>query len=263
MNRAGDAAVRLAREVAAAADRPGALRTLFLDLDGTLAPIASRPRAARVPPANVAAIERLLALGWTVAVVSGRDTSDARSLISIPGLRIFGSHGFDGAWSGPRPRLPAPIARRLDALARDARALARRHPGSLAERKMCGVAFHERNIPPGRLRAWRSDVAALLGGHAMDGLELVRGRRVLEVRLQEANKGRVIASMPGWGRGARRDRSVVALGDDRTDENLFRRLRPRGLGVLVGRPRRGTAALRRLPSTTAVTHFLESLGGGR
>ena len=58
-------------------------------------------------------------------------------------------------------------------------------------------------------------------------------------------------------RGApRRDASLVAIGDDRTDEDLFRELAGRGLTIRIGRPGIVTAADHRLASPAAVLRFL-------
>jgi trehalose 6-phosphate phosphatase len=48
----------------------------------------------------------------------------------------------------------------------------------------------------------------------------------------------------------------VYLGDDATDEDAFRAIRPNGIGVLVGSPRR-SAARYSLPSPDHVRRFIE------
>ncbi len=55
------------------------------------------------------------------------------------------------------------------------------------------------------------------------------------------------------------DASLVGVGDDRTDEDLFRALRGRGLAVRVGRPGLRSAARCRLSSPVAVQRFLAEL----
>ena len=65
--------------------------------------------------------------------------------------------------------------------------------------------------------------------------------------------------MPGRA-GARPDYSVVAIGDDRTDEDLFLALQGVGLSVRVGRAIKSTHATARLPSPAAVQRFLQRLG---
>ena len=57
---------RLAARIARAGALPGAARALLLDVDGTLAPIVSRPEHARVPEGALAALGSLLRGGWSV-----------------------------------------------------------------------------------------------------------------------------------------------------------------------------------------------------
>src|SRR3970040_492330 len=69
-------------------------RAVFLDFDGTLAPIVDRPELAGIDPPTRNAVERL-ARRCTVAVVSGRDVDDVRARDGIKGIYYAGSHGFD------------------------------------------------------------------------------------------------------------------------------------------------------------------------
>jgi trehalose 6-phosphate synthase/phosphatase len=234
---------------------------LLLDLDGTLAPLAPRPELAEVPKATLAAIRRLVAQGWRVGIVSGRPAAEARRMVPLRGVRVFGSHGLEGSW-GPRRRgraVPVRLRRRLAALARSAKTLAAGTPGAWVERKPAGVAIHDRSVPRSRLAAWRRRRSRWLAGQELEGLEKLAGKRVLELRPEGVHKGRVVAQLPLPGRA---DASLIAIGDDRTDEDLFRAVRGRGLGVRVGRAGVRTLARHRLASPHAVRRFLERLAGG-
>jgi trehalose-phosphatase len=83
---------------------------------------------------------------------------------------------------------------------------------------------------------------------------------VLEVRPLGVHKGAVVLGYPGTPAAGRRDDSFVAIGDDRTDEDLFRAIRGRGLAVKIGPPRSPTLASQRLASPLAVRRFLSALG---
>jgi len=256
-----DPACTLADRVARAARRRGAARTLLLDLDGTLAPIVATPDAARVPTATLDALRRLIRNGWRIAVVSGRPASQVCRLVPISGLKVFGSHGLEGRWSrGAQVRVPAAVRRRLADVARSAEALAAATPGAVVERKPAGVAIHDRNVPRRRLGQWRRRLARWLDGLDLDGLEHLRGKRVLELRPVGVHKGLVAAGVRRRAGAAVPDRSLVAVGDDRTDEDLFRGLDGRGLAVRVGRRGVRTVAQARLASPAAVQRFLQRLG---
>jgi len=258
-----DDARRLAARVHRAARQTGARRVLLLDLDGTLAPIAPTPESARVPRATLQALCALVAQGWTIAVVSGRPSSQVRGLIAIRAVKAFGSHGLEGSWTGGRTTTLDPtIRKRLARLARDGARLAATTPGARVERKPAGVAFHDRKVPPARLRRWRDRLRTWLEHQDLKGLESLKGRRVLELRPAGTHKGsvakRLLEHSPD---PENNDDSLVAIGDDRTDEDLFRAVGKRGLTVRVGRAGVATAARERLPSPISVQRFLTTLAG--
>jgi len=256
-----DAAGRLAARVHRAARRTGARRALLLDLDGTLAPIAPTPESARVPRATLQALRDLVAQGWTIAIVSGRPSSQVRGLIPVRAVRVFGSHGLEGSWTVGRATTLSPsIRKRLALLARDGARLAATTPGARVERKPAGVAFHDRKVRPTRLRRWRDRLRAWLEEQNLEGLETLRGRRVLELRPTGVHKGNVATRLLERSPTPEHaDESLVAIGDDRTDEDLFKAIGKRGLTIRVGRAGVGTAARERLPSPISVERFLTFL----
>jgi trehalose 6-phosphate phosphatase len=79
---------------------------LFLDVDGTLAPIVERPEEAAVPESTRSLLERLVDRYALVACVSGRSARDARQLVGIAEIAYVGNHGLEHLAPGeeePRP----------------------------------------------------------------------------------------------------------------------------------------------------------------
>lgn len=68
---------------------------VFLDVDGTLAPIVAHPDLSAVPEVTLALIEELAGRYALVACVSGRAPRDVRRLVPIPTVRIAGNHGLE------------------------------------------------------------------------------------------------------------------------------------------------------------------------
>ena len=256
-------AARLAAEVVRAARRTGAARALFLDLDGTLAPIVRIPESAAVPASALHAIRDLTAAGWRITIVSGRPLRHARKMAPVEGIAVFGSHGLESGRGGPvlRTEETSAAIRKLKALAGPAARLVAGFEGAMLETKPAGVAFHDRRIPPRLLSAWRRGLREFLRARDLSGVELLRGKRVLELRPAGIGKGSVVRALMPQGAGGRPDASLVAMGDDTTDEEMFEALAGRGLGVRVGRPKQTTLASRRLASPAAVAEFLERIAG--
>jgi trehalose 6-phosphate phosphatase len=246
--------------VAGAASEPGAARALLLDLDGTLAPFAPTPEEAAVPPETLEAVRRLVGFGWTVAIVSGRPVAQVRAMIPIPGVRAFGSHGLEGSWSGDGADAVDPdLVARLGRIAREGGEISASVAGARVEHKPAGIAFHDRKVPSAELAAWRRRLQTWLNAQDLEGLEILPGNRVLELRPRGIHKGLVARSLLERIEPAGLDESLVAVGDDRTDEDLFLELAGRGLTVRVGGPTLRTAAARRLPTPWAVGLFLQRL----
>ncbi len=223
--------------------RSAPARALLLDYDGTLAPFHVDPAQAR-PYAGVReALDALMAQRRTrLVLVSGRWTRDLLPLLGLAERpEIWGSHG--------RERL---AANGDYALARiDKAALAQlvqaddlvdeiERLGARCERKPASLAFHWRGLVPNQVAEIRSALFANWRLHELHrhfawrdfdgGVELCAPGRdkgfVVDAVLGEMPEGTVAAY----------------LGDDETDEDAFRALKGRGLGVLVRAQFRPTAA---------------------
>ena len=71
-------------------------KTLFaFDLDGTLAPITSDPRSIRISGKTQKGLTHLIAQA-VVAIVTGRSRDDARSHLGIVPQFLIGNHGAEG-----------------------------------------------------------------------------------------------------------------------------------------------------------------------
>lgn len=220
---------------------------VLVDLDGTLAPFRRNPAAVRVSAAARGALAALAARR-VVAVVSGRPLGFLRDRLQATGVLCIGSHGAE---SGDRRiKLPAPPP--VPRAAADAFEAARRE-GLRVEIKPHGRAVHFRELAePVRAAAMRRWLARL-APVAPRGWEVREGNLVVELRPAGFDKGRVVAPLR-----ALAGRIAVVLGDDLTDEDMFRALKPGELGVLVG-PARPTAATHRLSGVTEVGRYLAAL----
>ena len=76
---------------------------LFLDFDGTLAPIVQEPMLAVLPAATRQVLDELVTNATiTIAIVSGRSLGDLKGRVGMPGLVYAGNHGLEiegqGLW---------------------------------------------------------------------------------------------------------------------------------------------------------------------
>ena len=210
-----------------------------LDYDGTLTPIVSRPEAADLSP-RARAVLRRVSRRRPVAVVSGRDLRDVQRRVGLARLAYAGSHGWEIAGPGGLEHVhPAGLAALplLDAAERELAAAVAGIDGAQVERKRFSIAVHTRNVARDRVPEIQAAVAGTLRGRA--GLVATGGKEVLELRpAADWHKGRAVrwlaetlGPFPG----------VLHVGDDTTDEDVFRALGDDGIGVHVGQGA-GTAA---------------------
>jgi trehalose 6-phosphate phosphatase len=226
------------------------------DFDGTLAPIAPVPSAARALPGALHALDTLAALPDTLAaVVSGRSLADLATLAPVdPSVELVGSHGLEFS-SGTSFNLDTRAETRLRRLRDDIDALHARVPGSGTEHKPFSVTFHYRNAEPraasAALREIERDIAS------RDGVFCKLGHMVVELFTLPASKSWAIDVI----RSAHPTAAVVYIGDDLTDEDVFADLRAGDLGCKVGSG--PTAARHRVAGPDDVVALLTRLAGTR
>jgi len=231
---------------------------IFLDYDGTLVPFAPAPELARPDAALLELLGQLANRPRTdVHLVSGRQQSVLEQWF---GRLPIGLHAEHGAWSRQRgERLwrrhaavrPLPYDDLLALLKR----YTRETPGALIERKAAGLSWHFRMARPdqGARHAERlfEEAEERWPG---DSVEVLRGSMVLEFRPAGVHKGLIVSQAMA---AASPDARAVAMGDDRTDEDLFEALPEGSVSIHVGVG--PSAAALRLRDPEACRAFLAGL----
>jgi trehalose 6-phosphate phosphatase len=215
---------------------------LLLDYDGTLAPFRVERDQAVPYPGVLDLLSAIIAVPRTrVVVISGRWTQDLLPLLPIePRPEIWGSHGWERLHPDGTHEHTALDARAAQSLA-DAYAWAKvAGLQDRCEQKPTSLAMHWRGLPQQRIHGLREAVlaawvplaeAAGLIPHEFDG--------GIELRAPGRDKGFALTTLLGE-LGA--DAAIAYLGDDMTDEDAFRALSGKGLGVLVRPELRPTEA---------------------
>ena len=225
---------------------------LFLDLDGTLAPIAPRPQDVRLDEAHRAVLRRLARhLEGRLAILSGRTLADIDRILGGAVAPAAGVHGLERRGEDGRVQRAAPSPG-LTAARSVLKAYVAENPALLLEDKGLSLGLHYRAAP--QLGATSRALAERLA-KAHD-LALQPGDMLVELRTPGPNKGDALrafmAEAPFTGAAA------VFVGDDLTDEEGFCAARGLGgKGVLVG-PGRDTSATSRLADVGAVFAWIEA-----
>ncbi len=234
-------------------------RILFFDYDGTLVPIAGTPDEAYPDPE----ILRILAAlsgdpRNRVIITSGRDRTVLEKWFGTVGVDFIAEHGtwireHDGEW-----KMVTPVSKEWKSKIRPIlEVYVDRTPGTFIEEKEVSLAWHFRNAD--------SDLADMRSIELREDLmlrtknlhlALLEGDKVVEVKDSGINKG---AAALHWFRNTTYD-FILAIGDDRTDEDLFAVLPDTAYTIKVGPdPSLATFNLR---SVDAVRNLLKDFGPG-
>jgi trehalose 6-phosphate phosphatase len=202
---------------------------LAFDYDGTLAPIMDDPSRALMRRDTRLLLARVARL-YPCIVISGRARRDAvRFVRGVPVFEVLGNHGIE-PWDR-RADFAARVRGWLPRLASDLRGVA----GVVIEGKGLSVSIHYRAAPIKTLARERIRAAAA----RIEGARLIGGKCVLNL---------VPAGAPHKGTALEAARmrlgcdSALYVGDDETDEDVFRTHDPRVVvTVRVGRTARSRA----------------------
>lgn len=208
------------RKALVEAYREASRRLLLLDYDGTLAPLAPRPEGAAPDDELIALLRELASDPATdVVIVSGRDRETLQSWFGSLGVSIVAEHGVwlrseEGDWvtiepmsDEWKPRVAALLEMFVD-----------RTPGSFVEEKDYSLVWHYRQVSSDlaetRVLELKGALASVVGDW---NLAIMDGNKVLEIKAADVNKGRAAHR---WMCHEDLD-FILAVGDDRTDEDIF------------------------------------------
>jgi trehalose 6-phosphate synthase/phosphatase len=208
-------------------------RLIFLDYDGTLVPFAATPEAAK-PDAELQNLLISLAkdVKNQVVIISGRNKEALEKFFEDVNIGLVAEHGAwirdeRGKWATTGDYNTDWKEKVLPILER----FKRRTPGALVEEKDFSLVWHYRRADP-ELSSVRvaelKDTLYFLTANLK--LDVAEGNKIVEVKNAGINKG--TAAMQ-WISKKKWD-FMLAVGDDVTDEDLFRELPEFAYSLKVG-----------------------------
>jgi trehalose 6-phosphate synthase/phosphatase len=231
---------------------------LFLDYDGTLVPIRELPEMA-VPDMQLISLAEKLAAVSDVVIISGRDRDFLGKWFSNLDLTLVAEHGAfirhpgeewestldkDTSWKESIRPLLASYTNRCK--------------GSFIEEKRVSLSWHYRNAD--------EDLSTLRAIELKNELEesifnmplqIIDGHKVVEVKMAGYNKGTAAKNITASGSYD----FILAIGDDKTDEELFKALPDNAISLKVGKG--PTWAKYSFLKQSAVTAFISRIAESR
>ncbi len=208
-------------------------RIIFLDYDGTLVPFTNNIQMAK-PSREILSILKSLSdnKNTEVVLISGRDKKTIQNWFGMLNISFVAEHG---AWIKEKGE----DWKKMKTLKRDWKAklipiLERyvdRLPNSSIEEKEFSIAWHYRNTD--------SELAPVVVKELIDELitftaninvQIFHGNKVVEIRSAGVDKGSAAMAFIV----KKKFKFILALGDDATDEDLFKALPQTAYSVRVG-----------------------------
>src|SRR5713226_455018 len=231
-------------------------RDLFLDYDGTISPLARHPFLARPDEVEMGLLQVLSSDHRnSIVIISGRDRNTLQAWFGHLSLGLVAEHGIWLKGIGEQWRMFQSFSsdwkRRMIPILE---IYADRLPGAIVEEKEHSIAWHYRGADPDQAPVLAAELTDhLVSLTAKTDLQVLQGNKVVEVRNAGTNKGTAALE---W---ISRDNFdfVLAIGDDSTDEDLFRVLPESSVSIRVGIA--STHARYNLRTTSEVLELLKDL----
>jgi trehalose 6-phosphate synthase/phosphatase len=230
-------------------------RLIVLDYDGTLSPFYKKPEDATPTPALLSLLKKMAADSRNHIVInSGRNNQILEKWFGDLPIDLSAEHGAlykeNGEWHENFEKIDRWNDEIMNILLRTIN----KTPNSSLEIKNTALVWHYRKVD-----AWLADlrkqqlIESLIEPCTRLQLQIVPGNKILEVKPLAFNKGTEIKR--------RMEKNifdfVIAMGDDTTDEDMFRALPDFGIGIKVGDF--SPIAAYRIPCQSEVIPFLTKL----
>jgi len=205
---------------------------LFLDYDGTLAPIVGTPDKAVISDEMRSLMIKLKDI-IPVAVISGRALKDVKAMVGIEDIIYAGNHGAE-IWDGKKTIISQGsegTRRLLEEVLEKLKKETSYIKGVLIEDKGITASLHFRNVNVRQV----GDIFGIIDKTAKeyeDNFRFIIGKKVFEIRpVNIWNKGDAVS----WIIENMGDRRFpVYIGDDATDEDAYGVLKNKGLSISIG-----------------------------
>lgn len=207
-------------------------RLIILDYDGTLTSFKKRPEDAFPDEALYIILKQLSADKKNKVVISsGRDHHILEQWFGAINISMAAEHGAyykeDGVWHSKVPKEKPWNSEITDIL----QLFVEKTPRSMIEEKETTLVWHYRNVD-GWLATFREQqlIHALIEPCSRLGLQIMRGNKIVEIKSPMHTKGseaKRLVKLDDYD-------FILAMGDDTTDEDMFRALPDTAYTIKIG-----------------------------
>ena len=205
-------------------------RLLLLDYDGTLVGFKDNPQDAKPDEALFNLLDELQKKS-TLVLISGRDKDTFQRWFGHKPYNLVTDHGVwlykNNEWKALE-RLKTDWMQNIRPILET---FVDRTPGTFIETKNYSLAWHYRKADPELAKIRTIELNTVLTSMvANNGLSILKGNKVIEIKSSNVNKGRVVSRLL-----TQEDYNFVTIiGDDWTDEYMFEEAPESAFTIKVG-----------------------------
>lgn len=209
-------------------------RLFLIDYDGTLTPVVRSPEMALLDNKTESLLAKLLSDHLnTMVIISGREHAFLEQQFRRLNVTLIAEHGFYIKYPGEEwQKVTETDLSWKDKIMPVLNDYVDRCSGSMIEEKHASVAWHYRNAEEEtanlRINELKDDIMEIL--RTEPKLEVIEGDKVIEIKSILYDKGTAASALIS----KMNYDFILAIGDDRTDEDLFRVIPPDGFTIKVG-----------------------------
>ena len=207
-------------------------KLIILDYDGTLVTFKDKPELA-IPDDNLIGILDNLSniKGLDIAIVSGRDKLFLENNLGKLNLSIIAEHGHflkkkKKNWTS-LGNIDKVFLNEIYAIFQS---FCDRTPGTFTERKESGLVWHFRKTDPELASERVVEIETVLNSLLTDQFQILNLDKAIEVTSRKFDKGSAVNELTK----KKKYDHIVCIGDDITDENMFKNLNENSTTIKVG-----------------------------
>lgn len=207
-------------------------RIIILDYDGTLMEFTESPKAALPTKELIHLIYTLIQKNNTIAIISGRDKETLQNWFENLNIILMAEHGAFYKYPNANWKL---YQNNIDlnwkkAIKNILQLYTDRLPGAFIEEKTFSIVFHYRNADPETSLSFIPE----LNGHLQHflsntNLKVHKGNKILEIKPANIGKHSITEIL-----NIKEYDFCLAIGDDYTDEDMFKVLPEDAITIKVG-----------------------------
>jgi trehalose 6-phosphate synthase/phosphatase len=233
-------------------------RLILLDYDGTIVPFAMKPDCAKPDRELLKLLERLCSINKnTVCIISGRNSDWLDEQVGHISLCMIAEHGGKIKWKKDewKYQLLAEAAWKEEIM-KVMTSYTLTCADSFVEEKEFSIVWHYRNAEMETAKLISAKLYEELSKYVNNSdIQVMRGNKIIEVRTKGIGKGLIVEKILSQ----HSYDFILAMGDDSTDEDMFKMLAQENNSHTVKIGKEASFAKYNLPTQQMAISFLENI----